>query len=110
MKNFIFILFCSQLISIAAKAQTTDDLLSLVDEKPKKEFTTATFKTTRNINFHTTEVIGKKCLDFRISHRFGDINTMPGGLTEAQTSVWPLSIAMMHVLCLVLAEHLPVKS
>lgn len=75
MKKLIYILFCSQLITTAIKAQTTDDLLSLVDEKPKKEFSTATFKTTRNINFHTSEVIGKRCLDFRISHRFGDINS-----------------------------------
>lgn len=75
MKKLICILLGSQLISTAVKAQNTDDLLSLVDEKPKKEFSVATFKTTRNINFHTSEVIGKKCLDFRISHRFGDINS-----------------------------------
>lgn len=72
----ISLLFFILLFQIKVNAQNTDDLLSLVeDEKPKKEIAIATFKTTRNINFHTTEVIGKRCLDFRISHRFGDINT-----------------------------------
>ena len=52
-----------------------EDLLNLVKEKPKKEFVSSAFKTTRLINFHTTEVLGKRCLDFRISHRFGDFNT-----------------------------------
>ena len=52
-----------------------DDLLKMMDEKPKKEYTTATFKTTRLINFHTVEVLSKRSLDFRISHRFGDFNT-----------------------------------
>ncbi|MEO8759806.1 MAG: DUF5777 family beta-barrel protein [Bacteroidia bacterium] len=54
------------------------DLLSLVDDGPKKkqkEFATSTFKSTRNINFHTTEILGKRCLDFRISHRFGPLNS-----------------------------------
>jgi hypothetical protein len=33
-----------------------------------------TFGSTRIINSHSTECIEKKTLDFRISHRFGDIN------------------------------------
>ncbi|MBS1650662.1 MAG: hypothetical protein JSU07_01510 [Bacteroidetes bacterium] len=55
-------------------SQNSDDLLKMVDQKPAKEITTATFKTTRLINFHTIEVLGKRSLDFRISHRFGDMN------------------------------------
>jgi hypothetical protein len=35
----------------------------------------ATFKGTHLINFHTLEVDGKNTLNFRISHRFGDIST-----------------------------------
>ena len=58
-------------------AQTADDLLNMVSEKPKKEFVSATFKTTRLINFHTVEVLSRKSLDFRISHRFGDFNSGP---------------------------------
>ncbi len=56
-------------------AQSPDDLLNMVAEKPKKEFVSATFKTTRLINFHTVEVLSKRSLDFRISHRFGDFNS-----------------------------------
>jgi len=60
----------------SAQAQdSAEDLLKLVDTVKKKEFVTATFKTTRLINFHTIEVVGKRGLDFRISHRFGDFNT-----------------------------------
>jgi hypothetical protein len=55
--------------------ENPDDLLKMLEEKPKKEFTTATFKTTRLINFHTVEVLSKRSLDFRISHRFGDFNS-----------------------------------
>ena len=53
-----------------------DDLLKMMEEEaPKvKEFTTATFKGTRLINFHTIETAGKRSLDFRIAHHFGDIN------------------------------------
>jgi hypothetical protein len=47
----------------------------MLEEKPKIEYTTATFKTTRLINFHTVEVLSKRSLDFRISHRFGDFNS-----------------------------------
>ena len=51
------------------------DLLSLVNDKPEKEYVPSTFKSTRNINFHTSEILGRRCLDFRISHRFGPLNT-----------------------------------
>ncbi len=52
-----------------------EDLLKFIEEKPKKEPVMATFKTTRLINFHTVEVVGRRALDFRISHRFGDFNS-----------------------------------
>lgn len=71
--NILLTLFLAK--GFVTFSQNPDDLLNLVTEKPKKEFTTATFKTTRLINFHTIEVNGKKTLDFRISHRFGDFNS-----------------------------------
>ncbi len=74
MKKYIAALMGAAMLASVAKAQDANDLLNMEDTKPKKELTTATFKTTRNVNFHTTEVLGKHCLDFRISHRFGDIN------------------------------------
>ncbi len=66
-----FLMF-SSLISWAQ-----DDLLKLIgEEAPKeKEYTIATFKGTRLINFHTVETGGKRSLDFRIAHHFGDLNT-----------------------------------
>src|SRR6185369_2475099 len=52
-----------------------EDLLSLVEDKkdegPKKVY--ATFKTVRIGNAQTIETVKKKHLDFRISHRFGNI-------------------------------------
>lgn len=38
-----------------------------------------TFHTTRIINSHSTEMLRKKTLDFRIGHRFGDIAGVNGG-------------------------------
>jgi len=39
------------------------------------DYVLATFKGTRVINFHTVEVVGKRTLDFRISHRFGEFSS-----------------------------------
>lgn len=74
MKQHFIILFFTFFYSTFSQ-ENPDDLLKMIDEKPKKEFTTATFKTTRLINFHTIEVLSKRSLDFRISHRFGDFNS-----------------------------------
>lgn len=62
------------------KAQDTTDLMSQLenemagDSKSNTNYTTATFKTTRLINGHTVENVGKGVLDFKISHRFGKLN------------------------------------
>ena len=54
-----------------------DDLLSDLDKavpnKPQK--VSATFKSTRVINGQSVETIAAKHLDFRISHRFGTLNS-----------------------------------
>lgn len=42
-------------------------------DKPQKEFVYQTFKDTRIINTYSTETLQKGVLDFRVSHRFGDI-------------------------------------
>jgi Membrane bound beta barrel domain (DUF5777) len=56
-------------------AQT--DLLSLVEKKgeEKKEYITNAFKSSRVINGHSMEFIGKGVLDVRILHRFGPVNS-----------------------------------
>src|SRR3954451_5434750 len=52
------------------------DLAKMLDEESSKEnklrtnYTSATFKSTRLINGHSVETLGKRILDFRISHRF----------------------------------------
>jgi len=54
-----------------------DDLLSGLKNELKSDpgYTTSTFKSTRVINSHSSEVLSKGSLDFRISHRFGKINS-----------------------------------
>jgi hypothetical protein len=73
-KNIFFLSIILINFSFSFSQDNPEDLLSMMNDKPKKEFTSATFKTTRLINFHTVEVLGKRSLDFRISHRFGDVN------------------------------------
>jgi len=53
----------------------TDLLKSLKDESTDFGYTTSTFKSTRVINSQSVETIAKGNLDFRISHRFGRINS-----------------------------------
>ena len=55
-------------------AQDESLLKSLESEKPKKEYVTNAFKSSRVINGHSMEFIGKGVLDFRILHRFGTVN------------------------------------
>ena len=56
---------------------SAQDLWNLADsmDSGANPFVSAAFKTTRLINFQTLETLGKRTLDFRISHRFGPINS-----------------------------------
>jgi len=58
-----------------------DDLTAMLDNgaPQKAELTTATFKSTRIANGQSIENLGAGILDFRISHRFGDIS---GGASQ----------------------------
>jgi hypothetical protein len=64
-------------ILVAQIAYAQDDLLELVNknEPAKKQFINNAFKSSRVINGHSMEFIGKGIMDFRILHRFGEINT-----------------------------------
>lgn len=85
MRNKFSVIFKTGLCAIAlfcfstgrTQSDTTDvDLLSLLgEEEPTTNYTTATFKTTRVINMHSVENAAGGVLDFRISHRFGAVNT-----------------------------------
>ena len=61
--------------SSAISAQ--DDLMNLLNENaaPAVNYTTATFKSTRIMNGHSIERMAPGQLDFRISHRFGRLNS-----------------------------------
>jgi hypothetical protein len=69
------LLFLFGLLSLPALAQ--DDLLNQLQQLDSaKTFpVTATFKSTRVVNGHSIETMKKKHLDFRISHRFGTLNS-----------------------------------
>jgi uncharacterized beta barrel domain-containing protein DUF5777 len=74
MKKVFWILLMTGFF-IQVKSQ--DDLLSLLDKKEekKKEYISNAFKSTRVINGHSMEFLGKGVLDVRILHRFGTINS-----------------------------------
>ncbi|MEL4419911.1 DUF5777 family beta-barrel protein, partial [Shewanella algae] len=53
------------------KLQDKEDLAA---KKNQTDITTATFKTTRIVNVHSIENVGKGILDLKINHRFGNVN------------------------------------
>src|SRR6478735_1149074 len=56
-------------------AAQQDSLMASLENKNTKEFISGAFKSSRVINGHSIEMIGKNVLDVRILHRFGLINT-----------------------------------
>jgi len=74
---FLFAVLCLPVFLICPDilAQDEPDLLSLLGEEETVEYATASFKTTRIINLHSVEQTAGGVLDFRISHRFGFLNT-----------------------------------
>lgn len=67
----------AQVSSPADSAKEVEDLMSMLEEAPApvaRDYTTATFKTTRIANAHSIEHTAKGVLDFRVSHRFGRLN------------------------------------
>ena len=72
-----FILFSLILLFHQFPVLNGQNLDSLLMEQMEEttEFTTATFKATRILNGHSIERTNEGQLDFRISHRFGTINS-----------------------------------
>ena len=68
-------------VKAQSDSSKTVDLFADLDKEAKKadanttDYATATFKSTRIVNGHSIETIGKNNLDFRISHRFGYLNS-----------------------------------
>jgi hypothetical protein len=78
--NKIITILTAFFITSSAFAQEVD-LFKLMEEESKQndknrtDYTIASFKTTRLINGHTIETVGKGILDFKVSHRFGTLNS-----------------------------------
>ncbi|TLV00250.1 DUF5777 family beta-barrel protein [Dyadobacter luticola] len=70
--RLIVLLICS-----ATGAYAQDDLLNELSKQDssQKVPVTATFKSTRVVNGQSVETMKKKHMDFRISHRFGKLNS-----------------------------------
>ncbi len=72
-------------------AATQGDLLSMMEPDSNAiNYTTATFKSTRVINGHSVETVAKNHLDFRISHRFGTLNS-------GAYNLWGLDVAYIRL-------------
>lgn len=69
-------LFLSLAVLLSSSALFAQDMLDSIGvTSTEKDYAIATFKSTRLVNMHTIETVGPRTLDFRISHRFGAINT-----------------------------------
>lgn len=84
-------IFLLSALSLSNFLFSQDDLLSIVNEgnTNKHEKVFATFKTYKLGNAQTIETVKKKHLDFRISHRFGNVYNSalePNALNEAAHS------------------------
>lgn len=56
-------------------AQDTTSMVSGLEDKVTSEKVTGTFRSSRVINAHSTEMLHKGEMDFRILHRFGSVKT-----------------------------------
>ena len=72
MKKFLLPLV---VVATGTSAFAQDDLLALLNDSTEgKAYSTASWKSSRVINGHSTENTAHGVLDFRINHRFGFIN------------------------------------
>ncbi len=101
--------FCFQFGFAWSQADSTSDLLSLLGEEDPIIYSTATFKSTRVINGQSIENVAGGVMDFRISHRFGTLNSgihklygldmasMRLGLEYGITDNWMIGIGRSNV-------------
>ncbi|MBS4044600.1 MAG: hypothetical protein KGZ59_12405 [Chitinophagaceae bacterium] len=80
--SIIFLLIINKNLNAQQKDTTiTKDLFADIETESKAldvnqtNYALATFKSIRVVNSHTTEMVGKNNLDFRISHRFGYLSS-----------------------------------
>lgn len=79
MKKTLMLFAVAALPATALFAQDLDSLMNAGTTSSEREKVSATFKTTRVINAQTIETTKKGNLDFRITHRFGNIATASSG-------------------------------
>lgn len=58
-----------------SQSDSTLDLLALLGDEDPIIYSTATFKSTRVINGQSIDNVAGGVMDFRISHRFGTLNS-----------------------------------
>ena len=77
MKARLICLLISMFLTVVSGVLCAQDMDQLLEEAADNstEYATATFKSTRIINGHSIERMPGGQLDFRISHRFGQINS-----------------------------------
>ncbi len=73
MKKLILI-YCLGMSVYSVSAQNQSLLMGIDDTAPVTQKVSGAFKSTRVINAHSTEMLAKGNLDFRILHRFGFIS------------------------------------
>ena len=76
LKKILSVFIVMWLLPGKITAQDTTDIMQMleIENAITTDYTTATFKTTRLINGHTVENVGKGVMDVKISHRFGKVN------------------------------------
>jgi len=74
MEKFTTAVLLFLLTGYFVSAQEENLLVGVDNPSPRKEVVTNAFKSSRVINGHSMEFIGKGVLDFRILHRFGRAN------------------------------------
>jgi len=76
MRKKILLLIIFSITFISASFAQADSLMNMLDDSAsvKKEPVSATFKATRIIDGSSVENLGAGILDFRIDHRFGQLN------------------------------------
>lgn len=72
-KKSILWIFIVCMVPLLASGQDLDELLE-AETQTGKSYESAAFKATRVINGHSVEQMKARHLDFRISHRFGELN------------------------------------
>lgn len=78
MMKHLFLLFLLSSLSVFSQDDLMGDLMEEADSELNEDVI-ATFKSTYLINANTIEMVKKKTLDFRITHRFGNIAGETGG-------------------------------